>query len=181
MDDRHRLLQRSIDGELGAAENAALQHLLAADAAARDAGRQLERLDQALRARASLLVADTSTNDERVALIAARLPAAAPQKQQQLRLVDLAFAVIALTAVALFYGLVGTLRDLLPLTAMAIGSLVAGALLVLMAGPLRAVETSFISRVLNKRLNIGSGDLLVYRVTGIAIVLGGIWLLSEIV
>jgi anti-sigma factor RsiW len=181
MHDRDRTLQRSIDGELGAAENAAVQHLLAADSAARDHARSLERLDRLLRTRATALARGHEAHDQVVSGIVRRMPSGAPERQKQLRLLDLVFAGGALTAVVLFYGLVGSLRDLLPLTAMAVASFIAGLVLIVMARPLRKVETGFITRVLRKRVNLGSGDLLVYRVTGIAIVIGGIWLLSEIV
>ncbi len=180
MDSRERIVQRSVDGELGAAENAALQHLLASDQDARDTAQRMEGLDRLLRADAARLTRDEAADDMRVARICAKLPAGAPQRQQQLRLLDLIFAGIALTAVTLFYGLVGTMRDLLPLTSLAVISLIAGVLLISLASPLRRVETSFFSNLMKKRLNIGDGDLLVYRVTGIAIVIGAIWLLSEI-
>ncbi len=180
MDSRQRIVQRSVDGELGAAENAALTHLLTSDQDARDTAQRMEGLDRLLRADAARLARDEAADDLLVAKICNHLPAGSPQRQQQIRIYDVAFAGIALTAVVLFYGLVGSMRDLLPLTSLAIISLAAGVLLVGLASPLRKAETSVFSRIMRKRMNIGDGDLMVYRVTGIAIVIGAIWLLSEI-
>ena len=74
------------------------------------------------------------------------------------------------------YGLAGTLRDLLPLTIVAVCSIVIGAVCIAAAGPLLRVEAKAANRLLRKRIAIGNADVWTFRMVGLAIVVGGIWL-----
>lgn len=173
MRDQDRLLQRYVDGELPADQGAALRHMLATDAVLHQALAKLEGLHGQL-ARAHQR---QDQDHDLLVSIREKLPLAAPARSRQLRVADIVFLVSLTTTIGLIYGLVGSFHDLIPLTVVAILSMVCGAILITMARPLQDMKTGLISRFAQSRFNLGCSDVAIYRVVGITIFIGGIWLI----
>jgi anti-sigma factor RsiW len=170
-----RLVQRYVDGELSAGQNAAVAELVRSRPETAKTLAQLEYVHEQLTAHAGeRFVSDTH---EVMSALLARLPTTPPVRQGQLRLLDVSLAAVMITVIVLrCFGLAGSFRDLVPLTILAFASMLAGGLLILMAGPLRATHSGMMKRLLYRRVNVGTGGVAVYRVVGIAIFIGGIWL-----
>lgn len=179
MDAHTRLLQRYVDGELGADEAAAARHLIAGNAAARDEIGRLEHLHARLERLAQLEAVAVDANHEAVSAICRRLPATAPQRQRRLPAYQLLTAVAAVAVIGLAYGLAGHRRDLLPLSVMAVISLVIGLILIVMAGPLLRGDGGALARLLRRPVTVGTADVWTCRAIGLAIVIGGIYLVAS--
>jgi anti-sigma factor RsiW len=172
MQQADQFLQRYLDGELDAAQSAAMQHMLAGDERLRAQMTALERLGGLLTA-AHL---GKTAEQESLARICAKLPNAAPMRQRHMRVID----VMALTAfvamTALIYGLVGSFEDFVPLSLIAILSMVVGGALLALAQPLQEIKTGLLSKLFQRRFNLGCSDVTVYRAIGLTIFVGGLWL-----
>ncbi len=176
MDDTDRILQRYVDGELDADKAAAVAHLAAANAGAAVRLRLLETADRLLSEHAATL--PVSDPHALLGSAMARLPAGAPQRRSHVRVGDMAFASTIIATVGVLAGVSRRMSDVLPLTLLALVSMAVGTALILGAGPLLRGEHPLLSRVLGKRIEVADGGVLLYRLTGIAIVLGGIWMVT---
>jgi len=127
-----RLLQTMIDGESTAAEAAAAERILDADPALREQHKLLSELDLTARRRAALVTAQHTDHDQLVAAVMARLPAEEPSRRLHVEFGTALATLLISTVAAAGYGVAGTMDDLLPLTWMAIASVVVG--LVVMIG-----------------------------------------------
>jgi anti-sigma factor RsiW len=167
-----QLLQRYLDGELDAAQSAAMQHMLAGDERLRTHLTALERLNGLLK------TAYLSENADResVAAICAKMPVAAPMRQRQMRVIDVLTLASFVAMTALVYGLVGSFEDFVPLSLIAILSMVVGGALVALAQPLQAIKSGLLTKLFQQRFNLGCSDVTVYRAVGLTIFIGGLWL-----
>lgn len=180
MHDHHRLLQRELDGALGAAEAAGVRQLVADRPDLAQQADRLQRLDADLRGLAQPLSSVTAATvlQER---ICASLPLSPPIAQVSFRLVDLGFAAAVAAMLFVTYGVVGTaarnlFQEAVLLTWMMGLSLIAGLAMVLVPGFLRSLESGVLGRLIGRPIAIGPTDVLVYRAAGFALVVGGLWL-----
>ncbi|MBA3684829.1 MAG: hypothetical protein H0W72_06260 [Planctomycetes bacterium] len=176
MHDTDRLLQRYVDGELGADQAAAVGHLVAADAGAAARLRRFEGADRLLAEHADGL--PSTDADEFLRSIMRGVPQQPPKRHASVRLGDVLLASSLVATFALLAGLSRTCADLVPLTLVALVSMIVGLVLVAAAKPLIQGERALLGRILGKRVGVGEGGVLAYRVAGVAIVLGGIWMVS---
>jgi len=174
MNTHDLLIQRYLDGELGEAQAAAVDHLLHDDPAAADLLRRLRALGGALQRRAERF---QHTAQPLLTAISERLPSILPVRSHHLSLVQLAIAGSAIPMAILLFGLKGSYKDMVNLTALAGLSILCGALLIAGAQSLSGVPRGWLGSMLRYRLSIGRHDRLLYRATGLVIVAGGIYLL----
>lgn len=172
MRDADQLLQRYLDGELDAAQSAAMQHMLAGDERLRTQLTSLERLNGLLKT----AYLSENADHESVAAVCAKLAPAAPMRQRQMRVLDVLTLAAFVAMTALIYGLVGSFEDIVPLSLIAILSMVVGGALVALAQPLQEMKTGLLSKLFQRRFNLGCSDVTVYRAVGLTIFVGGLWL-----
>lgn len=175
MHDHDRLLQRFHDGELSQAEAAGVQHLLSsrpdlkADSVRFDALDALLK-DQAVTARSR----DVSLLEAR---IRERLPATPPKKEVQISGAHLVTAAVLVSFVALAVMVANQLsevmRDVVPVWSLAMISAACGLSLLVAARPLLRLEAGMLNRLLRRRMAVGDGEVLVCRVLGVALIVGG--------
>ncbi len=170
-------LQRFIDGELSSAEAQAVQSML-------DNDENLQRRHAAEQEFDELLYIGAKWEDdckqhEQIATIMAALPAAAPARKATFSMAQIAVAAVLMIAIACSYGFAGSssIGDIVPISLITICSVIIGSLLIFMARPLRRVEASLAARFLSWRLNVGQADVVMHRCAGIAIILGGAYLM----
>lgn len=167
-----RLLQRLIDGELSRHEAAGLAQLMQ--------GRpELAEQERKLRDLAVLMSLDARHEDGEAlrSAILLRLPARPPRAEARVRPLDVLYAGLVIALISTTFAVLKVMTDQAMLLAvLAIISLVAGLALLLMAGWLRQTEAGMLSRLLRRPIAIGPGDVLVYRAVGLALALGGFWL-----
>jgi hypothetical protein len=170
-------IQRYLDGELSSAEAQAVQAMLDAQPGLKKQFVRAQAFDELLYQSASYR--DDSQQHEQIASIMDSLPAAAPQRKPSFSLAQMVFAACLVICIGLSYGYAGSsdLETIVPISIITIVSLVIGFLLVFMARPLRKVEASIAARFLNWRLNVGQADVIMHRAAGIAIILGGAYLM----
>jgi anti-sigma factor RsiW len=174
MDTEH-LLSRRLDGRLDAAEARALDAHCEHDPERQRLSRSLDALhtdlQQLARSRRNA-VAERAL----VERIAAALPTTVPARATALSIGHVLTASAAGVLVAMVFAAMSIQRDLLPLGLVTMGAVLSGLALMLLARPLRQVEAGLLERLLARRVMVTSGDVLVVRSVGFALVVGGIWL-----
>ncbi|MBA3699514.1 MAG: hypothetical protein H0W78_11760 [Planctomycetes bacterium] len=180
MHDHDRLLQRLHDGELSHAEAAGLEHLLAGRPDLQAASSRFDALDGLLKdhaaaiSRVSSRVSDVSALEAR---IRQHLPATPPKRQVQISAAHLVTAVVLVSFVALAVMVANQLsevmRDVVPVWSLAVISAACGLSLLIAARPLLRLEMGMLNRLLRRRLSVGDGEVLVCRVLGVALIVGG--------
>jgi anti-sigma factor RsiW len=175
MHDHDRLLQRLHDGELSRAEAAGLQHLLAGRPDLQAASSRFDALDGLLKDHAAVSrVSDVSALEAR---IRQALPTTPPKREVQISAAHLVTAVVLVSFVALAVMVANQLsevmRDVVPVWSLAVISAACGLSLLIAARPLLRLEMGMINRLLRRRLSVGDGEVLVCRVLGVALIVGG--------
>jgi hypothetical protein len=175
MNTNDLLLQRFHDGELTQAEAAGVEPLLAQQPALRAASHQLDALDGLLKAHA-MRVQTTNTADL-VERIRANLPTTVPKREVQVSVMHVVASVVLACFVAMGAFLADHMKwllsDMIPMWSLAIIAMACGFSLLIAARPLLHLEAGFIQWMLRRRLAVGDGEVLVCRVFGIALILGG--------
>lgn len=175
MHDHDRLLQRLHDGELSQAEAAGVQHLLSGRPDLQTASLRLDALDGLLKDHAAAVrPAHVSALEER---IRAALPLTPPKREVQLSAAHLVTAAVLVSFVALAVlvadQLSEVMSDVVPVWPLAAVSVACGLSLLVAARPLLRLESSMLARLLRRRLSVGDGEVLVCRVLGVALIVGG--------
>lgn len=175
MHDHDRLLQRLHDGELSQAEAAGLQHLLAGRPDLQASSLRLDALDGLMKDHAAeARSADVSALEAR---IRAALPLTPPKREVQISAAHLVTAAVLVSFVALAAMVADQLsevmRDVVPVWSLAVVSAACGLSLLIAARPLLRLESSMLARVLRRRMAVGDGEVLVCRVLGVALIVGG--------
>ena len=169
-------LQRFHDGELPRAEAATVEHLLAGRDDLRQESQRMDALDQAMRAQAEVTtsVADPAAQ---AAAIMTRLPARTPRAQVQVSMSHVVIAAVLVAfvglAVAVADSMAAVMRDVVPVWALATVSGICGLALLVAARPLLHIEAGIIAKLMRRRLSVGDGEVLVCRVLGVALIVGG--------
>ena len=175
MHDHDRLLQRLHDGELSQAEAAGLQHLLAGRPELQATSTRLDALDALLKDHA--VVARVSDASALEARIRERLPATPPKREVQISAAHIVTAIVLVSFVGLAVMVANQLsevmRDLVPVWTLAVISAACGLSLLVAARPLLRLEAGMLNRLLRRRLSVGDGEVLVCRVLGVALIVGG--------
>jgi anti-sigma factor RsiW len=169
----HELLQRYHDGEATRAQAVGAERLLADQPALRAQAQRLDALDQIMHEHAQISRAGHSTPSGLVQAAMQRLPNRVPRRQVRLSVGQMTVATLALAGIIIGSLLTERLRSVMPADAVALISVLAGVALVLAARPLLQIEASLFSRLMRRRLAVGDGDVLVCRVLGIALLIGG--------
>ena len=170
MDERQLLAQRYVDGELERDASRTVEAVMRDDAALRAEIERLEGVDQAYAAQRS-----PRPGDDQVSAVMQALPSALPRRRSSFRAADLLVASTLMLTVWVVYGLLAGMPGLIPLGLVTGISLLVGGLMLVLAEPLRQAETSILSRLLQKQLPSGNADVMVLRLTGLAIIIGAIW------
>lgn len=170
-------LQRYLDGELSSAEAQAVRTMLENKPELRQQFSREQAFDELLFNSANYR--DDNEQHEQIASIMEALPAQAPQRKPSFSLAQMIFAALIVVSIGLSYGYAGNsnLESIVPISLITITSIVIGFLLVFMARPIRRIEASLAARFLSWRLNVGQADVVMHRAAGIAIILGGAYLL----
>jgi anti-sigma factor RsiW len=175
MHDHDRLLQRLHDGELSQAEAAGLDHLLAGRPDLKAASHRLDSLDALLKDHAvTARSRDVSLLEAR---IRERLPVTPPKRAVQISGAHLVTAAVLVSFVALAVMVANQLsevmRDIVPVWSLAMISGACGLSLLIAARPLLHLEAGMLNRLLRRRMAVGDGEVLVCRVLGVALIVGG--------
>jgi anti-sigma factor RsiW len=175
MHDHDRLLQRLHDGGLSQAEAAGLQRLLGGRPDLQAASRRLDALDALLKDHAvEARVQDVAALETR---IREHLPTTAPKREVQVSGMHLVTAVVLVSFVALAVMVANELgdvmRDVIPVWSLAAVSAAFGLSMLVAARPLLRLEAGIINRFLRRRMAVGDGEVLVCRVLGVALIVGG--------
>lgn len=169
-------LQRFHDGELPRAEAATVEHLLAGRDDLRQESQRFDALDQAMRAQAEVTSVATDPTAQAAAIMA-RLPARTPRAQVQISISHVVAAAVLVAFVGLAVAVADTMasvmHDVVPVWALATVSGVCGFALLVAARPLLRIEAGIVARLLRRRLSVGDGEVLVCRVLGVALIVGG--------
>jgi len=179
MNDHDRLLQRLHDGELSQAEAAGLQHLLAGRPELQATSTRLDALDALLKDHAAVSRVSARVSDAAVleARIRERLPSTPPKREVQISAAHIVTAIVLVSFVGLAVMVANQLsevmRDLVPVWTLAIISAACGLSLLIAARPLLRLEAGMLNRLLRRRLSVGDGEVLVCRVLGVALIVGG--------
>jgi anti-sigma factor RsiW len=171
----HRFLQLRLDGELGRAESAAVESQLAEQPALRAEAGRLEALDGLLRRRGAALA--PSQPAEAVARVMERLPQRLPKREVQISVAHVVVGVVlsafVVMAFAVADSLASVMHDVVPVWALAALSAAIGLALLVAARPLLHLEAGILARLLSRRLAVGDGEVLVCRLLGVALIVGG--------
>ncbi|MFW5830579.1 MAG: anti-sigma factor family protein [Planctomycetota bacterium] len=177
MNDRERLLQRYVDGELDRDAMRSCEALLAGDPELAERLAAWECTGSDYRA---LHRHVPGSAEQRVARIMEDLPQAVPARTSAWSLVDLIYLGVVVIMIGLGFGLLAEMPRLLPLSLVMVGSLLVGGMLLLLAEPLRQVETSLMTRLLRRRVPVRGADVLVVRAAGVALIIGAIWYRTQV-
>lgn len=171
----HRFIQRFLDGELGRAESAAVEAQLAARPALRSEAARLEALDGLMRRRSAAIAPVQPA--EAVARVMERLPQRIPRRELQISVGHVAVGVVLAAFVVMAFAVADTLtsvmRDVVPVWALAALSAAIGLALLVAARPLLHLEAGILARLFSRRLAVGDGEVLVCRLLGVALIVGG--------
>lgn len=172
MRESQRILMRSLDGELGTAEQRASSRLRAIQSERQ----QLEQLDRELQ---EFLGPQRSANEQHRQHIDAICTAvrSMPRPERSIASYGSLVAAVAVMvgAVALF-GMMGSVRDLLPLGLITMITCGVGVLLLVFARQWREMEAGLVERLLRKPVPVTPTDVFSYRAVAVILVAGGIWL-----
>ena len=179
MHDHERLLQRLHDGELSPAEAAGLQRLMGGRADLQATSRRFDALDALLKDHAADALSSARMQD--VAALEARirehLPTTAPKREVQVSGLHLVAAIVLVSFVGLAVMVANQLsevmRDVVPVWSLAAISAACGLSLLIAARPLLRLEAGMVNRLLRRRMSVGDGEVMVCRVLGVALIVGG--------
>jgi len=175
MHDHDRLLQRLHDGELSQAEAAGLQRLVSERDELQALSRRFEVLDGLLKDHAVAARSHDVLSLE--ARIRQNLPSTPPRREVQISGAHIVTAVVLVSFVALAVMVADQLsevmRDVIPVWSLAMISGACGLALLVAARPLLRLEAGMFNRLLRRRLSVGDGEVLVCRVLGVALIVGG--------
>lgn len=183
MEANERSIQRLIDGELQSAEAQAVQRMLEQNAVLKQQFEAEQAFDELLLNAAQYV--DDDGQHQRIQSIMEAVPHSAPLRKASFSIAQLAFVAILVVAIVGSYALAGSsnIGDIIPVSLITISSLVLGSLLLFMARPLQRLvrggkaASNLSARFLRQRLSVGQADVLAYRCAGIAIILGGAYLM----
>ena len=168
-----RLLQRYQDGEATRAEAVGAERLLATSSEVQAQAKRREALDQMLLQHAQDIRHANRSPSGLVQAAMQLLPQRPPKRQVRLSVGHLLVGCVALGAIIMGSALPEHLRESLLTNLVALVCGIAGIALVLAARPLVQLEASVFSRLMRRRLAVGDGDVLVCRVLGLALLIGG--------
>lgn len=179
MDARERLVQRYVDGVCNRAEAAAVESMTAQDPALAGRLSALRRLDGLMQARTRCLPVPRDREDLIAAIVDA-LPSQSPARQTSLAVGQIVGVAAAVAFVAVAAGLARSspLRQLLDLTLVSSLAIILGLVFVLLARPLRDAEGQIFGRLLRRRVRLNAADVVATRVVGIAVILGGLYVMG---
>ncbi len=175
MHDHDLLLQRLHDGELSQAEAAGLQRLMGERPELQATSRRYDALDALLKDHAvEVRLQDVAVLEAR---IREHLPTTAPKREVQVSGLHLVTAVVLVSFVGLAVMVANELsevmRDVVPVWSLAAISAACGLSLLIAARPLLRLEAGMVNRLLRRRLSVGDGEVMVCRVLGVALIVGG--------
>ncbi len=179
MNEHDHLLQRLHDGELSQAEAAGLQRLLTGRPDLQAVSTRLDALDALIKDHAAVYRASPGTTDASVlaARILERLPSTPPKREVQISAAHIVMAVVLVSFVGLAVmvadQLTQAMRDVVPVWSLAVVSAACGLSLLIAARPLLRLEAGMLNRLLRHRMSVGDGEVLVCRVLGVALIVGG--------
>jgi len=182
-----------VDGEANGAEAAAAERLVSADPQLQQRYKFLSDLDLTAKHRARRVTAEHTAGGVLTAQIMDALPTAQPSRRIHVEIGTAVAALLVSSVCAAAFGIVGTMDDLLPLTWMALGSIVCGLVIVVGLGRFRRrrdEDTSTFSsgrlraptppslgqRLFGLRFALGDGERLLYRALGCIMLIGGCYL-----
>lgn len=175
MHDHDRLLQRLHDGELSQAEAAGLQRLVGERPDLQASSRRFDALDALMKDHA--VEARSHDVSQLEARIREALPTTAPKREVQISGAHIVTAIVLVSFVALAVmvadQLSDVMRDVVPVWSLAMISGACGLSLLVAARPLLRLEAGMFNRLLRRRLSVGDGEVLVCRVLGVALIVGG--------
>jgi len=174
MTPAERLIQRYHDGEIDRLDQAAVTRLVADDGDLAIYSRRLGRLDALLQAHSCAKAQGYGVEAADFAAdIMIRVPTAVPTKPQKISIGHLVVGALAITLVAGVAILADLLRAWIDVEGIAAGCALAGLALVVAARPLVGAENGLLGRLLMKRVVVGDGEVLVCRLLGLALIIGG--------
>jgi hypothetical protein len=172
MRESQRILMRSLDGELGTAEQRASSRLRSIQGERA----RFELMDSDLQAIFSPARNATEHRNQAVAAICARVRDLPRPQRAVTSWGALLSAVLVMTIAVALLGLMGSVRDMLPLGLVTIVTVGLGGLLLIFARQWRAVEAGLFQRLLRKPIPVTPADVFSYRAVAVVLVAGGIWL-----
>ena len=175
MHEHDLLLQRFHDGELSQGEAVGLRRLLGDRPELQATSLRLDALHALLQDHtAEVRGADIAVLEAR---IRQALPLTPPKREVQVSVVHIITAVILASFVGLAVMVADQLsdvvREIVPVWSLAVISATCGLVMLLAARPLVRLEAGMFNRLLRRRLSVGDGEVLVCRVLGVALMIGG--------
>lgn len=177
MDHRDLLIQRYVDGCCDRAEAAVVEAWLAAgDPQVRQRIEAAQRLHRLLLAESRQ--APGLDREDLAQRIIAAVPLTPPVRSPRIGVGQILAAALVVACVGLVAGLASQdpFRRLLDLALIAWCAMGLGFAILVLARPLRRLENCVMSRLLRRQIALNSADVLVYRVAGLAVVIGGLYL-----
>jgi hypothetical protein len=173
MSVEQRLLQRYHDGEASRAEAAGAERLLSEQPQLRPLSQRLEALDRLFAERVQTIRRHGRSASEVIKAAMAQLPNRVPRRQARLTVAHVAMVLITVMVIVMGSLITERMRDIVPVDMVALVAAVCGIALLLAARPLVRIEASLFSRLMRRSLAVGDGDVLVCRVLGLALLIGG--------
>ena len=175
MHEHDLLLQRFHDGELSQGEAVGLRRLLSDRPELQATSLRLDALHALLQDHtAEVRGADIAVLEAR---IRRALPLTPPKREVQVSVVHIITAVVLASFVGLAVMVADQLsdvvREIVPVWSLAVISATCGLVMLLAARPLVRLEAGMLNRLLRRRLSVGDGEVLVCRVLGVALMIGG--------
>jgi anti-sigma factor RsiW len=173
MSVEQRLLQRYHDGEASRAEAAGAERLLSEQPELRPLSQRLEALDRLFAERVQTIRRHGRSASQVIQAAMARLPNRVPRRQARLSVGHAAMGLSALMAVVMGSAIAERMRDIVPVDTVALFAALCGLALLVAARPLVRIEATLFARLMRRSLAVGDGDVLVCRVLGLALLIGG--------
>jgi hypothetical protein len=178
MQPNERLIQRLHDGELTQAEVAGVNSTLAQDEQLRVFSQRLSALDELIKAHVTHEQAtQTARSQALIERIREKLPSTTPKREVQVSVAHIVAATVLVCFVAIGVILADKLEwilsDVVPMWYLAVLTMMCGMALLVAARPLLRLETGLFNWLLRRRLAVGDGEVLVCRVLGVALIVGG--------
>lgn len=175
MHHHDRLLQRFHDGELSQGEAVGLRRLLSERPELQATSQRFDALHALLQDHSA------EVRGVDIAVLEARirhaLPLTPPKREVQVSVVHIITAVVLASFVGLAVMVADQLsdvvREIVPVWSLAVISATCGLVMLLAARPLVRLEAGMFNRLLRRRLSVGDGEVLVCRVLGVALMVGG--------
>jgi anti-sigma factor RsiW len=166
-------IQRYHDGEATRAEAAWVEDMLAGQPELRIESTRLEHLHARLRTLAAQSRPDSTVVDALIVRVMAKLPERSPSRQAHVRMNHVLISIVVLICVVFGCGLTEQMRSFIPVEGIALTSALIGFCLVIAARPLANLEAAVFAKFLRRRIAVGDGEVLVCRVCGLALIVGG--------